>query len=403
MCTPLRMSALVARGVPTGSTWCAAMHELFISYCRHDSDAANALADTLSKAGLSVWLDRKGIQEGAAFDTQIEEAIAQTSVVIVIWSEHSVKSDWVRAEAAYALGKHKLLPISIDQSEPPLQFMQIQTIDFRYWDRTSNHHAFQQLAGALAKRLEASAASTDAQPRSVSHTLAALSADAVAHPAKTRLQAWIAAAGLRFPETVVEKEYQDYFCEKTFIIAQFAMLLAAATYVVYGAADIAMESGGVLSTRFRFMIALPLMATFFALSFRPFARRHSQAFIIAFGVVAMTCTYMSVYLIAADSPFRIDNGNATMNAMLMLGFLALLPLSVSSTIVLGSIIVAVHAGVVMQAGMLLWTSWLFYLHVGSMFTVACCIAYWRERFYRTAFAAEFSDQPPLSGPGGMLV
>ena len=373
------------------------MHELFISYCRHDSDAANALADTLSKAGLSVWLDRKGIQEGAAFDTQIEEAIAQTRVVIVIWSEHSVKSHWVRAEAAYALGKRKLLPISIDQSEPPLQFMQIQTIDFRYWDRTSNHHAFQQLAGALAKRLEASAASTDAQPRSVSHTLAALSADAVEHPAKTRLEAWIAVAGLRFPETVVEKEYQDYFCEKTFIIAQFAMLLATVTYLVYGAADMAMESGGVLSTRFRFMIALPLMATFFALSFRPFARRHSQAFIIAFGVVAMSCTYISVYLIATESLFRIDNGNGTMNAMLMLGFLALLPLSVGSTIVLGSIVVAVHAVVVMQAGILLSTSWLFYLHVSSMFMVACCIAYWRERFYRTAFATEFSYDPPLSG------
>jgi hypothetical protein len=373
------------------------MHELFISYCRHDSDAANALADTLSKAGLSVWLDREAIQEGDAFDTQIEEAIAQTRVVIVIWSEHSVKSHWVRAEAAYALGKRKLLPISIDQSEPPLQFMQIQTIDFRYWDRTSNHHAFQQLAGALAKRLEASAALTDAQPRSVSHTLAALSADAVEHPAKTRLEAWIAAAGLRFPETVVEKEYQDYFCEKTFIIAQFAMLLATVTYLVYGAADMAMESGGVLSTRFRFMIALPLMATFFALSFRPFARRHSQAFIIAFGVVGMACTYLSVYLIAADSPFRIDNGNGTMNAMLMLGFLALLPLSVGSTIVLGSIVVAVHAVVVMQTGMSLSTSWLFYLHVSSMFMVACCIAYWRERFYRTAFAAEFSYDPPLSG------
>jgi hypothetical protein len=198
------------------------MYELFISYCRHDSDAANALADTLSKAGLSVWLDRNAIQEGDAFDTQIEEAIAQTRVVIVIWSEHSVKSHWVRAEAAYALGKHKLLPISIDQSEPPLQFMQIQTIDFRYWDRTSNHHAFQQLAGALAKRLEASAASTDAEPRSVSRRLAALSADAVERPAKTRLEAWSAAAGLRFPETVVEKEYQDYLCGKTFIIAQFA-------------------------------------------------------------------------------------------------------------------------------------------------------------------------------------
>jgi TIR domain len=364
------------------------MHEIFISYSRHDSDAANALGDTLCKAGLSVWLDRNAIREGDAFDTQIEEAIAQTRVVIVIWSEHSVKSHWVRAEAAYALGKHKLLPILVDQSEPPLQFLQIQTIDFRYWDRTSNHHAFQQLAGALAKRLEASAAST-AQPRSLSHTLAALSADAVEHPAKGRLEAWIVAVGLRFPETVVEKEYQAYFCQKTFIIAQFAMLLAAATYVVYGAADMAMESGEVLSTRFRFMVALPLMATFFALSFRPFARRHSQAFIIAFGLVGMACTYINVYLIATDSPFRIDNGNATMNAMLLLGFLALLPLSVGSTIVLGSIVVAVHAGVVMQAGMSLWTSWLFYLHVSSMFTVACCIAYWRERFYRTAFAAEF--------------
>jgi hypothetical protein len=365
------------------------MHEIFISYSRLDSGAANALADTLSKAGLSVWLDRSAIQEGDAFDTQIEEAIAQTSVVIVIWSEHSVKSRWVRAEAAYALSKRKLLPISVDQSEPPLQFMQIQTIDFRYWDRTSKHHAFQQLAGAVTRRLEASAASTVAEPRRpVSHTLAASSADVVEHPAKARLKAWIAAAGLRFPETVVEKEYQDYFCEKTFIIGQFAMLLAAATYVVYGTADMAMESGGVLSTRFRFMVALPLMVALFALSFRPFARRHSQAFMIAFGVVGMACTYISVYLIAADAPFRIDNGNATMNAMLMLGFVALLPLSAGSTIVLGSICVVGHAVLVMR--MSLSSSWLFYLHVSSMFAVACCIAYWRERFYRTAFAAEFS-------------
>jgi hypothetical protein len=366
------------------------MHEVFISYSRHDSDAANALADALSKAGLSVWLDRNAIQEGDAFDTQIEEAIAQTSVVIVIWSTHSVKSHWVRAEAAYALGKRKLLPISVDQSEPPLQFMQLQTIDFRYWDRTSKHHAFQQLAGALAKRLEAAAAPTDGRPRSVSHTLAALSADAVEHPVKARLKEWIATAGLRFPEAVVEKEYQDYFCEKTFVVVQFAMLVAAATYMVYGAADMAMISGGVMSTRFRFMVALPLMALFFALSFRPFARRHLQAFVIAYGIVTAACAYINVYLIDADAPFRIENGNATMNAMLMLGFLAMLPLSIGLTIVLGFIVCAGHAVLLMQAGMSLSTSWLFYLHVSSMFMVACCIAYWRERFYRRAFAAEFN-------------
>jgi hypothetical protein len=151
-----------------------------------------------------------------------------------------------------------------------------------------------------------------------------------------------------------------------------------------------MSSGGVLSTRFRFMVVLPLMVIFFALSFRPFAHRHSQAFIGAFGVVVGACTYINVYLIAAESPFRIENGNATMNAMLLLGFLALLPLNVGSTIVLGSIAIVGHAALVMQTGMSLSTSWLFYLHVSSLFMVACCIAYWRERCYRTAFAAEFS-------------
>jgi hypothetical protein len=363
------------------------MHEVFISYSRHDSDTANALADTLSKTGLSVWLDRNAIMEGDAFDTQIEEAIAQTSVVIVIWSEQSVKSHWVRAEAAYALGKHKLLPIAIDQSEPPLQFMQIQTIDFRYWDRTSKHHAFQQLAGALAKRLE-SAAPSSGTAAQVGQALSALSAEPAESSFKASFKALLAVAGLRFPETVIEKEYQDYFREKTFIVAQFGMLLGVVTYVVYGAADMAMESGGVLSTRFRFMVAIPLMAAFFAMSFRPFARRYSQFFIGAFAIVGMVCTYINVFLIAADAPFRIDNGNATMNAMLLLGFLALLPFSLGSTIVLGLFGVAVHALLLMQAGVSLSTSWLFHLHVSSMFTVACCVAYWRERSYRTAFAAE---------------
>ena len=365
------------------------MHEIFISYSRHDSTAANALADTLSGTGLSVWLDRDAIQEGDAFDTQIEDAIAQTSVVIVIWSENSTKSHWVRAEAAYALGKHKLLPISIDQSEPPLQFMQIQTIDFRYWDHTNKHHAFQQLAGALAKRLELTAASSEAATQ-VGRTLSALSADPVENSFKANLNRWLAAIGLRFPEKVIEKEYQDYFKDRTFIIAQFSIVLAIATYLIYGVADMAMESGGILSTRFRFMVALPLMVGIFSLSFRPIVKRHSQLFICAFGLTGAICTYINVILIAAESPFRIETGNATMNCMLMLGFLALLPLSVGYTIMLGLIISLLHAAITMQTALPLSTTWLNHLHVGSMLTVTCCIAYWREHFYRISFAAELS-------------
>src|SRR6516162_743909 len=115
------------------------MHEIFISYSRRDVSTVRALTTALSQKGLTVWVDRSDIREGDAYDTQIEEAIAQTRVVIVLWSENSIKSHWVRAEAAYALAKHKLLPIKIDQSQPPLQFMQIQTLD--HGGSTWNHNS----------------------------------------------------------------------------------------------------------------------------------------------------------------------------------------------------------------------------------------------------------------------
>src|SRR5215469_939412 len=87
------------------------MHEIFISYSRRDLSTVRALTTALSQKGLTVWVDRSDIQEGDAYDTQIEEAIAQTSVVIVLWSENSIRSHWVRAGGPSAWANHKLLPI----------------------------------------------------------------------------------------------------------------------------------------------------------------------------------------------------------------------------------------------------------------------------------------------------
>ena len=130
------------------------MKEIFLSYSRLDLSTVQALAAALEEKGLSVWIDRSGIEEGDAYDTQIEDAIAQTRVVIVVWSQHSVKSHWVRAEAAYALGKHKLVTIAIDKSAPPLQFHHIQTIDFDGWNGAGHDEAFTRLLTVLAKRLD---------------------------------------------------------------------------------------------------------------------------------------------------------------------------------------------------------------------------------------------------------
>jgi hypothetical protein len=187
-------------------------------------------------------VDRSDIQEGDAYDTQIEEAIAQTSVVIVLWSEHSIKSHWVRAEAAYALTKHKLLPISIDQCQPPLEFLQIQTLDFCGWQGNCADKAFERLLMDLAKRLDRqfsvgpSVAAAVLSP-SAAGIATVPKGNAGHHWFSRTFVAGIVALGLRFPEQIVENEFQNYFCNRMYGIAQFAMLLAFIAYVVYGVSD----------------------------------------------------------------------------------------------------------------------------------------------------------------------
>jgi hypothetical protein len=42
------------------------MKEIFLSYSRLDSSTVQALAAVLEEKGLSVWIDRSGIEEGDA-------------------------------------------------------------------------------------------------------------------------------------------------------------------------------------------------------------------------------------------------------------------------------------------------------------------------------------------------
>ncbi len=368
------------------------MHEIFISYSRRDISTVRALTTALSQKGLSVWVDRSDIREGDAYDTQIEEAIAQTSVVIVLWSEHSIRSHWVRAEAAYALAKHKLLPISIDQSQPPLQFMQIQAIDFGSWQGCCEDEAFERLLAALAKRLN--------RQFSISQSIAAAAIPPTvpATPPKTDAgHNWIArtfvagmvAVGLRFPEKIIENEFKDYFSNRMYGIAQFGMLLAFIAYIVYGVSDLASDAA-ISSTRFRYMVASPLLLLFYFVSFKEFAKKYSQLYISVFAVTLGACLYITVWLLGTETPFHIETGNATMNFMLVLGLLALLPLSVVSTVLIGTVIAGLHALIMIETQVPLATSWLNYLHVTSMLTIACCIAYWREYQQRRSFAAQLT-------------
>jgi tetratricopeptide (TPR) repeat protein len=111
------------------------MAKLFLSYSRKDASRAQRFAQWLEREGHDVWRDDDDIGGGASFSSEIEKALKDCAAVLVLWSEHSVQSAWVRDEAGFGRDAGKLLPFSLDGTEPPLGFRQFQAIDLSKWKR----------------------------------------------------------------------------------------------------------------------------------------------------------------------------------------------------------------------------------------------------------------------------
>jgi hypothetical protein len=98
--------------------------DVFISYHHSDRDLARRLADGLSAAGASVWWDRELIG-GADFDSTILRELSAAACVIVLWTDDSIRSVYVRDEAKVALDQNKLIPVASEEVEPPLGFRRL--------------------------------------------------------------------------------------------------------------------------------------------------------------------------------------------------------------------------------------------------------------------------------------
>jgi TolB-like protein len=105
---------------------------VFLSYSRSDEAKARQLAAALDATGYEVWWDAL-IEGGAAYSLSIESALNSADAVLVLWSAKSIESDWVRDEAAQGRERHRLIPLSLDGTQPPLGFRQYQVIDLARW------------------------------------------------------------------------------------------------------------------------------------------------------------------------------------------------------------------------------------------------------------------------------
>ncbi len=96
--------------------------DVFISYSSKDVAQAEELEALFEKAGLTVWRDKKRLVPGGNYVFSIHDGIEQARRVVVLWSRHSIASDYVAAEAEYARGKKKLIPVDIEPCEPKVPF-----------------------------------------------------------------------------------------------------------------------------------------------------------------------------------------------------------------------------------------------------------------------------------------
>ncbi|HET6400869.1 MAG TPA: TIR domain-containing protein [Candidatus Kapabacteria bacterium] len=91
------------------------MPDIFISYSRKDSAQAEQLAELLSSAGLSCWIDKAGIDLATSWSKEIVQAIDQCKAFVVLLSTSSNESTNVHKEVSLASEqKKKILPLDLE-------------------------------------------------------------------------------------------------------------------------------------------------------------------------------------------------------------------------------------------------------------------------------------------------
>ena len=75
------------------------MADIFLSYSHLDRPLVRPVVELLESEGWTVWWDR-GIEPGMPWLPELEAEMGRSRALVVMWSRRSVRSRWVRREAA---------------------------------------------------------------------------------------------------------------------------------------------------------------------------------------------------------------------------------------------------------------------------------------------------------------
>jgi TolB-like protein len=91
------------------------MADIFISYSSKDRQQAEQLIELLASAGLSVWIDKRGIDVATSWSGEIVDAIEGCKAFVVLLSPNSIESVNVVKEVSLAAERRKkILPLDLE-------------------------------------------------------------------------------------------------------------------------------------------------------------------------------------------------------------------------------------------------------------------------------------------------
>ena len=139
-------------------------YSAFISYSSKDEDFAKRLYADLQEKGVRCWLASEDLEIGAETRSTIDETIHNHDKLLLILSENSVQSSWVKKEVETAFEKEQeqgrlmLFPIRIDDAVMRIKVGWAADIrrsrnigDFTEW---KNHAAYQKAFDRLLRNLK---------------------------------------------------------------------------------------------------------------------------------------------------------------------------------------------------------------------------------------------------------
>lgn len=122
--------------------------EVFLSHSSNNSEIAESISETLIRHGVPVWYSPQNIVPAQQWHDEIGKALKRCDWFMILLSEDSIASQWVKRELTYALTHNQyydsIMPVIIencDYEELSWTLCSFQMIDFT----PDRQHAYRQI------------------------------------------------------------------------------------------------------------------------------------------------------------------------------------------------------------------------------------------------------------------